>query len=100
MTYGQLAWLCGNPGAARQVGAALRRLGDLPWHRVINAQGGLSTYRLGFGDLQRQLLEAEGIAFSAGGRCDLARYRWDGFGPGPAEGQGCNGCPTTSGAGG
>jgi methylated-DNA-protein-cysteine methyltransferase related protein len=81
-TYGQLARLAGRPRAARQVGVLLRGLsaGDaeaLPWFRVINAQGGLSTYKVGAGELQRALLEAEGVPFDAAGRCELARYRFD-----------------------
>lgn len=80
VTYGQVALAAGHPGAARQVGGVLRGLSRpeadaLPWQRVVNAQGGLSTYKVGTGELQRALLEAEGIAFSAEGRCDLARYR-------------------------
>jgi len=81
-TYGQLALLSGHPGAARQVGMILRGLSGseadaLPWYRVINAQGGISTYKVGTGELQRALLEAEGIRFGADGRCDLLRYRCD-----------------------
>lgn len=81
-TYGQLALLAGHPRAARQVGVMLRGLSareaeTLPWFRVINARGGLSTYRVGTGELQRALLEAEGVRFNAEGRCELARYRFD-----------------------
>lgn len=80
-TYGQIALLAGHPGAARQVGLILRGLapedGDVPWQRVINAQGGISTYKVGYGELQRALLEAEGVVFDAAGRCDLRRYRFD-----------------------
>ena len=78
-TYGQVAALAGSPLAARQVGAVLRGSGDLqglPWQRVINASGGLSTYKIGAGELQRALLEAEGIEFSDG-RVDLSRFVWD-----------------------
>ncbi|WP_425146986.1 MGMT family protein [Deinococcus sp.] len=78
MTYGQLATLAGQPGAARQVGFIMNALAQttLPWQRVINAQGAVSTDRLGFGDIQRGLLSAEGIIFSASGRCDLKRVQW------------------------
>lgn len=79
MTYGQLADLAGRPGEARQVGYVLNGLQaetGLPWQRVINAQGRISTYKVGAGDLQRALLEAEGVAFDATGRCDLPRLRW------------------------
>ncbi|MFC4424717.1 MGMT family protein [Deinococcus navajonensis] len=79
MTYGQLALLAGQPGAARQAGFVMNSLmgeGELPWQRVINAQGRVSTHRLGFGDMQEQLLAAEGVIFDATGRCDLSRLQW------------------------
>lgn len=77
-TYGQIAALAGKPRAPRQVGGILRGLKnseDLPWYRVINAQGSISTYRVGVGELQQHLLETEGIVFKAG-RCDLRRFAW------------------------
>ena len=84
MTYGQLALLAGSPGAARQAGHVMNGLmggqddagADLPWQRVINAQGRVSTHKLGFGSLQERLLGAEGVAFDASGRCDLAARQW------------------------
>lgn len=79
-TYGQIAALAGSPRAARQVGELLRGVkdndSDLPWQRVINAQGGISTYKVGSGELQRVLLESEGIVFNDNGTVDLSRYRW------------------------
>lgn len=78
MTYGQLATLAGAPGAARQVGFVMNGAGEsgAPWQRVINAQGAVSTDKLGFGDIQRKLLEGEGVAFDKSGRCDLKRLQW------------------------
>ncbi|MFC3859159.1 MGMT family protein [Deinococcus antarcticus] len=78
VTYGQLALLAGNPGAARQAGQIMHSLAgsDLPWQRVINAQGRVSTHKLGFGDLQERLLQAEGVVFGPSGRCDLGKYQW------------------------
>lgn len=78
-TYGQIAALAGHPRAPRQVGMMLRGLSaqsDVPWQRVVNRNGGLSTWRIGAGELQQALLEAEGICFDAEGYCDLARYQW------------------------
>ncbi|NJM76583.1 MAG: methyltransferase, partial [Acaryochloridaceae cyanobacterium RU_4_10] len=68
-------------GHARQVGYALFRVppdSDIPWHRVINAQGTISRspLRQGGDDLQRILLEQEGIVFDAQDRVNLKRYRW------------------------
>ena len=81
-TYGQVAQLAGLPGQARLVGYALHAVaaqGTLPWHRVINAQGRVSTRSEGPGGtvLQRLRLEQEGVVFT-GGRVRLERYRWDG----------------------
>ncbi len=77
-TYGQVALLAGAPRAARQVGGVLLRSGTqegIPWHRVINASGGISTHKVGAGTLQEALLRAEGIEVGPEG-VDLARYRW------------------------
>jgi methylated-DNA-protein-cysteine methyltransferase related protein len=78
-TYGQIAELAGLDGHARQVGYALHalRLNNVPWHRVVNAQGEVSP-RSGSDshELQRELLEAEGIEFDARGRIALTRFRW------------------------
>jgi methylated-DNA-protein-cysteine methyltransferase related protein len=78
-TYGQIAELAGLPRQARQVGYALAALGDarVPWHRVINARGEISLRsRSGPEQLQRLLLEREGVAFDAKGRVALARHLW------------------------
>jgi len=78
-TYGTVAALAGNPGAARQVGAVLRGLtdadGDVPWQRVINASGGISTYKVGAGELQVALLRSEGVEVVTD-RVDLRRFAW------------------------
>ncbi|MFL5537705.1 MAG: MGMT family protein [Longimicrobiaceae bacterium] len=78
-TYGRVAELAGNPGAARQVGYALHALPEhttVPWHRVINAQGRISLRRGGPELEQRFRLEAEGVAFDQGGRVSLQRFGW------------------------
>jgi uncharacterized protein YeaO (DUF488 family)/alkylated DNA nucleotide flippase Atl1 len=79
-TYGQVASLAGLPRRARLVGHALRTVPegmDLPWHRVVNAQGKISPRgdALGHEDLQAALLRREGVRF-AGSTIPLARYRW------------------------
>lgn len=80
-TYGQIAELAGLEGHARQVGYALHNLpakSNVPWHRVVNAKGEISARTGGDShELQRLLLEAEGVEFDVRGRMDLKRYRWE-----------------------
>lgn len=81
-TYGQVAALAGIPGHARQVGYALHALpesSDMPWQRVVNARGEVSS-RSGLdwvAGYQRYLLEEEGVIFDDRGRIDFARFRWE-----------------------
>lgn len=75
-TYGQVAALAGSPRAARIVGGILRHAAEeVPWHRVVNAQGGISTYRIGAGDLQVAILTSEGVPVE-NREVDLAVFRW------------------------
>jgi methylated-DNA-protein-cysteine methyltransferase related protein len=79
-TYGQIATMAGLDGHARQIGYALHSLpdrSDIPWHRVINAKGEISP-RSGSDshELQRMLLEEEGVAFSLDGRIDRKKFGW------------------------
>ena len=80
-TYGDIARRAGLPGAARRVGAALRKLPRdtrVPWHRVVNASGKSSLPPGAQGeDRQRTRLAAEGVVLARGGQKILARYRWD-----------------------
>ena len=80
-TYGQIAVLAGLPGHARQVGYALNALPDehdIPWHRVINAKGQISLRaELGYDDLQRRLLEAEGVVFDGEERVYFSEFGWN-----------------------
>lgn len=92
VTYGQVATLAGYPGYARQVGYALYNSRDedaLPWHRVINSKGEVSYsfIRMGGDDLQRQLLEKEGVKFNEKGKINLKKYQWDPFNDAPNEDQ-------------
>jgi methylated-DNA-protein-cysteine methyltransferase-like protein len=81
-TYGQIAELAGLDGHARQVGYALHNLpgrSNVPWHRVINSRGEISPRTAGDShELQRMLLEAEGIEFDLRGKLDLKKYKWSG----------------------
>ncbi len=76
-TYGQISrWLEGRLTPVG-VGWAVRAAPDgaIPWHRVVNARGGVSTDGEHPG-LQRAVLEAEGLDFDADGCVDLARHGW------------------------
>jgi len=79
-SYGQVAILAGLSGRARQVGYALHALGEgdpLPWQRVVNAQGQISRRAEPVMEqVQRLLLESEGVVFDDRGRIDLARHGW------------------------
>lgn len=80
-TYGQVAVMIGRPRHARLVGYALHALagrGGVPWHRVVNHRGGISTGRAWpGGELEQRLrLEAEGVRFDSRGRVDLRAYGW------------------------
>lgn len=62
--YGQVAALAGAPNGARQVARLLHSSSEkhgLPWHRVLNAQGRISLPPGGGFELQKKLLEAEGV---------------------------------------
>jgi methylated-DNA-protein-cysteine methyltransferase-like protein len=59
--------------------AALRGRSDVPWQRVINFKGEISTRTRGDGAVrQRKLLEKEGIRFDRRGRVGFKKYRWPG----------------------
>ena len=83
-TYGQIAQIVGGC-TPRMVGFCLASLGrypdehrpEVPWQRVINAQGRISPRGEGLGALlQRELLEAEGVEFSDAGRISFRRFGW------------------------
>jgi len=90
-TYGQIAALISAPTGvdpaayvsfgARWVGGAMKNCPeDVPWQRVINSQGKISLPRGGGEEIQRELLETEGVQFDERDRVDLRRYRWPGPG--------------------
>ncbi len=72
--YSDVAAALGHPQLARQVGFALSglpesRQDEVPWQRVINAQGKVSgrndNYRA---VLQEQMLHEEGLVFTTSGK--------------------------------
>ena len=78
-TYGQVGRLIGAPRSARYVGYALRanpepgaEVNSIPCHRVVFRDGSIcSGYAFGGPEVQRRLLEAEGVSFLADGRVDM-----------------------------
>lgn len=80
-SYGAVAALAGQPRAARGVGWILNRLPpdtELPWWRVVAADGSLSTRKLpgGLGALQQTLLEREGVPLDGEGRVPEGKWWW------------------------
>lgn len=81
MTYGSVARVLGEGYDARAIGnimyATPKDERNIPWHRVINSQGGCSTAGVTTPpDLQQRLLEAEGIVFNDKGRCKIENHLW------------------------
>lgn len=82
VSYGQVASYCGSPRAARQVGWMLHTLdgnNQVPWWRVINAQGVISIK----GNImstplaQKNFLESEGIIVDEEFHIDMEKYRYN-----------------------
>ena len=89
-TYGQIASMIPAPGSlnlkdyeaqgARWVGGAMANCPvDVPWQRVINAQGKISS-RPG-AEEQLRLLLLEGLVFDEKGRLNFDLYGWNGPDP-------------------
>jgi methylated-DNA-protein-cysteine methyltransferase-like protein len=78
-TYGQIADLAGNRRGARMVVRILNsscEKYDLPWHRIVNRQGQISLPRGNGYELQKELLEKEGVVFGSEDTIDLRKYLW------------------------
>ncbi len=79
-SYGMVAAMAGRPRAPRAVGGALSALPEdlnVPWWRVINSSGRISTSRIHHtAQIQRALLEDEGLRLTESGRVDLDLYGW------------------------
>lgn len=92
-TYGLVAKLMGRPQSGRYVGFALRNNphpgpgeNAIPCHRVVFANGSLCEgFAFGGPDVQRKLLEEEGVLFADDTHVDLGTCLWNGEGAGAAE---------------
>ena len=79
MTYGQIAAHAGSPRGARQVARLLHSMSSkyqLPWHRVINAEGRISIQDGIHREIQEELLQAEGVEINDS-KIDLTKFRFD-----------------------
>ncbi|MBA2378423.1 MAG: MGMT family protein [Blastocatellia bacterium] len=79
MTYGQIASILGEGYTPRTVGYVMHAADtdNVPWQRVINAQGKCSTGKMTIPvNLQQSMLEQEGVVFDARERCDLDALIW------------------------
>jgi methylated-DNA-protein-cysteine methyltransferase-like protein len=78
VNYGQVALLAGVPRAARQVGNILCQYGEsVPWWRVINNAGHISTTCLDHtAKMQKEKLINEGVSVGKNLKIDIEHYRW------------------------
>jgi len=60
-SYARVALMAGKPGAARQVGRALRELDGVPWWRVVKSDGTVAKEMV---SKQAPKLRAEGVVLS------------------------------------
>lgn len=79
-TYGAIARKIGAPRSSRAVGYALHvnpKPVEYPCHRVVNREGRLApAFAFGGIDVQRQLLENEGVKVNDDNTVDLEAYLW------------------------
>lgn len=82
VTYGWVARAVGSPRSARQVGWALHsnpEPGVIPCHRVVFADGSLTSgFAFGGREIQKALLESEGVEVSEDFKTDLDKFGWRG----------------------
>jgi methylated-DNA-protein-cysteine methyltransferase related protein len=78
-SYGAIAALAGLANGARQVVRILHSSSEkegLPWHRLLRKDGSIALPPGEGFELQRALLEREGVEVSREGRVDLSRFGW------------------------
>ena len=75
--YRDIARNAGLPNGARQVARVLHAMSDrhrLPWHRIIRADGCIALKQYQGGDLQAELLRAEGVKVSETGQVNMGLF--------------------------
>ena len=81
LSYGDVARMAGSPRSSRQVGWALHcnpRPGEIPCHRVLFRDGSVSSgFAFGGPQVQRAMLEAEGVVFDENNKTDMQKFRWE-----------------------
>ena len=79
-TYGQIALMAGSPRWSQIVGYALHSNPEpvvIPCHRVVNKDGKLAkAFAFGGENMQRNLLENEGVTFLDEDTVDLQKCRY------------------------
>lgn len=79
LSYGQVAEMAGLPGLARFVGRTLHQLpkdNQLPWHRVLRADGCIAMVGTAAGEEQIRRLKKEGVDV-VGHRIPFKQFRWN-----------------------
>lgn len=76
-SYGQIASMLGNPSNARTVGWAMHECPEeYPWHRMVKADGSLPNPN--FAELQKAMLQSEGVTFHGNGKVAMEMHAWKG----------------------
>lgn len=79
LTYGLIAACAGKPQGARQVARILHTSSiknNLPWHRVVNRHGQISLKPFQGYEIQKHLLQNEGIVFGDDDTIDFDLFLW------------------------
>lgn len=78
-SYGQVALMAGNPRWSRVVGYALHTNpspGEIPCHRVVRKDGRVAqSFAFGGENVQKILLEAEGVSFVDEFTVDMKKHQ-------------------------
>ena len=76
--YRDIAKRAGLPNGARQVVRVLHSMSEkynLPWYRILRADGSIALESGAGAELQAELLMNEGVTVSTGGKVDLEKYK-------------------------